>query len=148
MKIILKEDVAKLGSKDQVVEVSDGYARNFLLPRKLAVIADAGQRKKANELKQTEARHVAKEIEEAKHLAEKIGKIVCTIKAKAGESDKLFGSVTSQDIAQALEKDGLSIDKRKIEIEKSIKELGTYQVPIKVAEEITAQLKIIVVKEE
>lgn len=148
MKVILKEEVAKLGSKGQVVEVSDGYARNFLLPGKLAVIADTGQQKKANELKQTAARHQDREIEEARSLAEKIGKTVCTIKAKAGESEKLFGSVTNQDIAAVLKKDGLSIDKKQIEIEKPIKEIGTYQVSVKVAGEVTAQLKVIVVKEE
>lgn len=147
MKVVLLESVSKLGGKGEVVQVSNGYARNFLFPKKLAVVAGTGEQKIADELKRIAARRQTKESEEAKLIAEKLGSINCIVKAKAGESDKLFGSVTSQDIAEALKKEGLDIDKKQIEIEKPIKELGNYEVPVKLAGEVTGTLKVTVIKE-
>lgn len=148
MKIVLLESVSKLGAKGEVVQVSDGYARNFLLPKRLAVLAGTGEQKIADELKRVAARRQTNEIEEAKAVAEKLGGVACIIKAKAGESDKLFGSVTSQDIADALKNEGLNIDKKQIELEKPIKELGDYQVTVKLAGEIAGTVKVTVIKGE
>lgn len=147
MKVILKDDVPKVGNKGQVIDVSAGYARNFLLPQNLALEATAHNRVRFEEIKKVEAKHLAKHREEAKVIADKIEKISCTLKVKAGEADKLFGSVTSQDIQDVLKKEGIEIDKKLIEIEKPIKELGLYHVPIRLAIDIMPKLKVLVVKE-
>ena len=147
MKVILKDSIPKVGDKGQVVEVSAGYARNFLLPQNLAMEATAHNMVRYEEIKKVEAKHLAKHREEAKVIAEKIEKISCTLKVKAGEGDKLFGSVTSQDLQDALKKEGLEIDKKIIEIEKPIKELGLYHVPIRLTSDIMPKLKVLVVKE-
>lgn len=147
MKVILKDSIPKVGNKGQVVEVSAGYARNFLLPQNLALEATAHNMVRYEEIKIVEAKHLAKHREEAKVIAEKIEKVSCTLKVKAGEGDKLFGSVTSQDLQDALKKEGLDIDKKLIEIEKPIKELGLYHVPIRLTSDIMPKLKVLVVKE-
>lgn len=148
MKVILKNDVPKVGNKGQVIDVSAGYARNFLLPQNLALEATAHNMVRFEEIKKVEARYLAKHREEAKVIADKIEKISCTLKVKAGEADKLFGSVTSQDIQDVLKKEGVEIDKKLIEIEKPIKELGLYHVPIRLTSDIMPKLKVLVVKEE
>ncbi len=148
MKVILKNNVPKLGTLGQVVDVSDGYARNFLFPRNLALLASAGNLTKIEETKKVQAKNLVKMTEEAKVIAEKIEKSSCTIRVKTGESDKLFGSVTNQDIVDAAKKEGLELDKKLIELEKPIKELGLYHVAIKLTGEIIPKLKVWVVKEE
>lgn len=147
MKVILKDNVPKVGTKGQVIEVSAGYARNFLLPQNLALEATAHNMVRFEEIKKVEAKHLAKHREDAKVIADKIEKISCTLKVKAGEADKLFGSVTSQDIQEVLLKEGIEIDKKLIEIEKPIKELGLYHVPIRLTSDIMPKLKVLVVKE-
>ncbi len=147
MKVILKDSIPKVGNKGQVVDVSAGYARNFLLPQNLALEATAHNMVRFEEIKKVEAKHLAKHRGEAKVIADKIEKISCTLKVKAGEADKLFGSVTSQDIQDVLRKEGLEIDKKLIEIEKPIKELGLYHVPIRLTSDIMPKLKVLVVKE-
>ncbi len=147
MKVIMKDSIPKVGNKGEIVDVSAGYARNFLFPQNLALEATTHNMVQYEELRKVEAKHLAKHREEAKVIAEKIEKISCTLKMKAGEGDKLFGSVTSQDLQEALKKEGLDIDKKIIEIEKPIKELGLYHVPIKLTSEIMPKLKVLVVKE-
>lgn len=147
MQIILKENVKNLGNAGDIVNVKDGYARNFLIPKGLAVVANPKnikmlehERKKIQEL----ARKAKLSAEE---VASKIGETTVVITAKAGEEDKLFGSVTAMDIAEALKKQGIDIDKRKIILEEPIKRLGNYTVKIKLHSEVTAQLNVQVVRE-
>ncbi len=147
MKVIMKDSIPKVGNKGEIVDVSAGYARNFLFPQDLALEATTHNMFRYEELRKVEAKHLAKHHEEAKGIAEKIEKISCTLKVKAGEADKLFGSVTSQDLQEALKKEGLEIDKKLIEIEKPIKELGLYHVPIRLTSDIMPKLKVLVVKE-
>ncbi|PWT89972.1 MAG: 50S ribosomal protein L9 [Acidobacteria bacterium] len=146
MKLILLEDVDKLGKRGAVVTVKDGYGRNFLLPRKLATHATEGNMKQvAVENKKVELKE-AKDEKDASVVKSEIENISLTIPVKAGESDVLFGSVTSSDVAAALEKKGVTVDKRRIELE-PIKRLGEYQVPIKLHKNVTAEIKVSVIKE-
>ena len=149
MKVILKKDIPDLGDADAVKDVSGGYARNYLLPRGLAVAATpaamavAERRKAAFELKM-EARK-----SEFVELAKKLSSVEVLILADAGESGKLFGSITSQDVALAVrEKSGLEVDKRKIELAEPIKMVGEYKVPVKIYQEIVASLNVKVVAKE
>ena len=148
MKVILTQDVKSLGKKGQVIEASDGYARNFLLPKKLAVLADAAN---MNELKtKQEANKYKKDMSmaAAKEVAEKMKNFQITFKLKAGENGKIFGSVTSKDIADELNKKYfVEVDKKKIMLEDSIKNLGTYNVEIRLFEGISGVLKVNVVNE-
>lgn len=142
MKVILLEEVKKLGKKGDVLEVSEGYARNFLLPRKLAVEATAVNVNSINQQKASEARKRQQAIDEAKLMAAQLSKLTVTISVKTGEGGKLFGSVTGKDIADALaEQHNIELDKRKIEIKDAIKGLGTYPVIIKVHPEITSRIE-------
>lgn len=132
MKVMLTKDVKGQGKKDQIIEVSDGYARNFLLPKKLAIIADA---KAVNEAKNKEASNLHK-IEvakaEANALAEKLANTTVRISESAGSDNRLYGAVTSKDIAERLAKDhGITVDKKKIVMSESIKTFGTYKVEVK-----------------
>ncbi len=143
MKVILKQDVKGLGKKESMVEASDGYARNYLLPRGLAVEASASNINVMNSKKDSERTKKERELAAAKLVAEKIKDIVVVIKGKAGENGKLFGSITSMDISNRLKKDfGLDIDKKKIQLHDSIKTLGTAEVEIKVYPEVSAKLKV------
>ena len=148
MKVILTQDVKTLGKKGQVIEASDGYARNFLLPKKMAVLADAAN---MNELKtKQEANKYKKDMSmaAAKEVAEKMKNFQITFKLKAGENGKIFGSVTSKDIADELNrKYFVEVDKKKIMLEDSIKNLGTYNVEIRLFEGISGVLKVNVVNE-
>ena len=132
MKVMLTQDVKGQGKKDQIIEVSDGYARNFLLPKKLAIIADA---KAVNEAKNKEASNLHKiEVakDEARKTAEKLAKTTVKILESAGNDNRLYGAVTSKDIAEKLAKEhGISIDKKKIVMTESIKTFGTYKVEVK-----------------
>jgi large subunit ribosomal protein L9 len=145
MKVLLKSDVKSLGKKNEIVEVSEGYARNFLLPRNLGVEATTGVMRSLQEQKANEKKREEKELEEAKKLAEKIAAVKVDIVRKVGEGGKLFGSVASKDIAERLkETTKIDIDKRKIELEEPIKSLGIYKVPVRVYAGVIAELEVIV----
>lgn len=148
MEVILREDIPQLGQRGDIVTVKDGYARNYLLPRKLAMPASAGNRKQVAEMKAAGARREANEKAAAESLAAQLAAVTLTISAKAGESDQLFGSVTAMDIAAALEAKGFNIDKRKVQLEEPIKTIGEYPVPVRLHREVTAAVKVNVVREE
>lgn len=145
MKVILAADVDRLGQMGDLIDVANGYARNFLLPKKLAAMATV----KNVKILEHEKRLIADQIRKQKHSAEdtakKIGELSLTIGAKVGEEGKLFGSIASKEIVDALAKEGVEIDKRKILLEKPIKEMGSYQVPVKIHHDVTAQVKVEVV---
>ena len=147
MKVILKSDVERLGKTGDVVAVAAGYARNYLLPRGLALEATAHsveqieiEGKRAEKARQRQAADAAA-------LAQKLEQLSLTISKQAGESDKLFGTVTAMEIAEALVKEGHEIDKRKIELEEPIKTLGIYTIPVRLHTDVTAKVKVWVVKE-
>jgi large subunit ribosomal protein L9 len=148
MEVILREDIEKLGHRGQVVKVADGYARNFLLPKRLAVQATEANKKIVEQERQAHLRREAKLKNDAEDLAKMLSGVRVTIIQKAGESDQLFGSVTAKDVAEALEKQNFSIDRRKIHLEEPIKQLGQYQVPVRLHREVTAEITVEVVREE
>lgn len=147
MELILREDVPKLGRRGDVVEVKDGYGRNYLLPKKLAVLSSAGNRKMVEQIKASAVRREATEQSEAEQLAKMLAAVTVSIARKAGETGTLFGSVTSLDVAEALEKAGYQIDRRKILLEDPIKQLGEYSVPVRLHREVTASFTVQVVPE-
>jgi large subunit ribosomal protein L9 len=147
MKVFLKEDVKSLGKIGEVVTVSDGYARNFLLPKKLAVEANTKNIKEFEHHKRALQERAAKVRAEFKSLADKLSALSLTIKAKAGEEEKLFGSVTNMDIAEAFREAGHDIDKKKIVLGEPIKRLGEYTVEVKIDADVSAQVKVNVVAE-
>ena len=143
MKVILKQDVKGLGQKDEMCEVSDGYARNYLLPRGLAVEANAANINEMNTKKEAEKARKQKELAKAKELAKEIGSITVVIKAKAGENGKLFGSITSKEIADKLKSDhNIEVDKRKIQLPDALKSLGTFELDVKLYPEVSSKLKV------
>jgi large subunit ribosomal protein L9 len=148
MEVILKEEIDKLGHVGQVVKVTAGYARNFLLPRKLAVEATESNKKIVEQLRQSHLRKEAKEKTDAAELGKLMSAVEITIAQKAGEADQLFGSVTAQDILVALEKSGYTIDRKKILLEEPIKQLGDYKVPVRLHREVSVDITVHVVKEE
>jgi len=148
MQIILQEDIEKLGNRGQVVEVAEGYARNFLLPRKLALEASPGNMKRLEKMRAAFAKKAAVEIDDARKLAELLAGVSLEISRKSGESDQLFGSVTSADISDALAAKGYTIDRRKIQLAEPIKLIGNFEIPIKLHREVTANLKLTVRKEQ
>jgi large subunit ribosomal protein L9 len=141
------EDITKLGSMGQLVQVKDGFARNYLIPRKLAVPANPQNVKRLEHQKALVAQKKSRISKDAEKLAERIGNVSCTIAKPAGEEDKLFGAVTSIDIEGSLKEEGISVDRKKILLEEPIKTLGIYKVPVKLHPDVTANLKIWVVKE-
>ena len=147
MQIILQEDVEKLGNRGQLVEVAAGYARNYLLPRKLGIEATPGNMKRLEKMRAAFAKVEATEKEAAQKLAEMLAGVSLTLSRKAGESDQLFGSVTSGDISEALEVQGYKVDKRKITLAEPIKVVGEFEIPVKLHREITATVKLAVTKE-
>jgi large subunit ribosomal protein L9 len=147
MQIILQEDVEKLGVRGDVVTVAEGYARNFLLPKNLALPASAGNLKRLEKIRATLAKKTATERDLAQKEADTLSAITITLTRKAGENDQLFGSVTSADIADACAAQGHEVDKRSIQLAEPIKLVGEYQVPVKLHREVTAQVKVIVQKE-
>jgi len=147
MEVILKEDVAKLGSRGDVVKVAAGYGRNFLLPRKLAIIANEGNKAVIAQMKSAAVRRSAKEKAQAEELGKQFEGVSVTFIRKSGEHDQLFGSVTSGDIAEALEKKGFNIDRRKIALHEPLKTLGEFTVPVKLHKDVTAHLKVVIEKE-
>lgn len=148
MKVILREDVDKLGRMGDLVNVADGYARNFLLPRNMAALATTKNIKSLEHEKRVIADRVKKEKMAAEEEAKKISAVSVSIPVQVGEEGKLFGSVTSKDIADAIAAQGFEIDKRRIQLEKPIKEIGTFMVPFKVHHDVTAQVKVEVIKSE
>ena len=148
MRIILQEDVEKLGTRGQLVDVAEGYARNFLLPRKLGLEATAGNMKRLEKMRAAFAKKEATEKEAAQTLAGLLGGVSLDLARKAGENDQLFGSVTSADISEALQAKGYTVDKRKIVLADPIKLVGEYEIPVKLHREITASVKLAVRKEE
>jgi len=148
MEVILREDVEKLGSRGQVVKVADGYARNFLLPKRLAVAATDANKKIVEQERQAHLRREVKLVGEAQDLAKLLGGVTVSIAQKAGENDQLFGSVTSKDIAEALEKQNYTIDRRKIQLEDPIKQLGEFKVPVRLHKDVTAEITVVVTREE
>jgi large subunit ribosomal protein L9 len=147
MEVILKEDVANLGHRGDVVKVADGYGRNFLLPRKLALQATLANKVVIEQMKSAAARRFATEKAQAEELAVKLTPIVLSFTRKSGEAGQLFGSVTSADIAAGIETKGVEIDRRKIQLAEPIKTVGDYDVAIKLHREVTAYVKVKVVAE-
>jgi large subunit ribosomal protein L9 len=148
MEVILREDIDKLGGRGQVVKVSPGYARNFLLPRKLAVAATESNKKIIEQERQAHLRKEAKAASEATDLGKMMSAVSVHIKQKAGEHDQLFGSVTAQDIADALSGQGYKIDRKKIQLDEPIKQLGEFKVPLRLHREVTVEIAVHVEKEE
>jgi large subunit ribosomal protein L9 len=144
MEVILKEDVNKLGHRGDVVKVADGYGRNYLLPGKLAIEATLANRAVIEQMKGSAIRKSAKEKASAEQLATTLSQVELAFERKVGENDHLFGSVTSGDIAHALELQGYTIDRRKIALEDPLKSLGEYHVPIKLHREVTSHVKVTV----
>jgi len=149
MEVLLLKDVDRQGRAGEVIRVSDGYARNFLLPRGLAVQASSGAIKQAEREREAESRRVAHELSEAQALAQTLDGVAVTFHARAGESDRLYGSITKANIAEALEaKIGQEVDRRKIEMDESLKELGTHAITIKLAPEAEAKVTVVIEREE
>jgi len=147
MKVILKKDVKSLGKKDQSVEVAEGYARNYLFPRDLAVAANQGNLKNLKQKKASQEKKEEKIIAEAKALASKLEKLTVDIATKVGEGGRLYGSVTTKEIVQTLNKNhGIKLDKRKIETKEPIKGLGVTNVTIKLHPEVQAEFKVNVIE--
>jgi large subunit ribosomal protein L9 len=148
MEIILREDVEHLGARGQLVKVAAGYARNFLLPKKLGVPATDSNRKIVEQERQAHLRKDAKLKSEAEDLAKLLGSVTVTIKRKAGESDQLFGSVTAGDVADALAAQKYVIDRRKIQMEEPIKTLGEHKVTVRTHKEVSVEITVNVTREE
>lgn len=148
MEVILREDIAKLGARGEVVKVADGYARNYLIPKRLAVPATPGNKKIVELERQAHLRREAKEKAGAEDLGKMMSGLTVTIAQKAGELDQLFGSVTAKDIAEALEKQNYHIDRRKIHLPDPIKQLGEYKVTIRLHREVPIDISVQVVKED
>jgi len=147
MEVILKEDVSNLGSRGDVIKVADGYGRNFLLPRKLAIEASVGNKKVIEQMRAAALRRSAKEKAQAEELSKQFEGLSVSFQRKSGENDQLFGSVTSGDLADALQKKGFNLDRRKIQLHEPLKTLGEFMVPVKLHREVTAHLKVIIEKE-
>jgi large subunit ribosomal protein L9 len=142
MEVILREHVDNLGRRGEVVKVADGYARNYLLPRKLALLVTEGNKK---QIERERAKFEANEAEEQKQagaVADRLASVDVAISRKVGETEALYGSVTSSDIAAALAAKGFDIDRRKIQLQEPIKKLGEYEIPIKLHRDVTAKIKV------
>jgi large subunit ribosomal protein L9 len=147
MKVILTKDLASLGEEGQVVQVKDGYARNYLFPQGLAMPATGKNVKYLKHLETSREKQKSRRLKDADNLAEQISRISVTIAKPVGEHDRLFGTVTAIEIAEALQGEGLEVDRRKIVIPDPIKSLGIYNVIVKLHQDVQAQLKVWVVKE-
>jgi large subunit ribosomal protein L9 len=146
MEVILKEDVPKLGSRGDVVRVAEGYGRNYLLPRKLAIEASAANKAVIDQMKAASVRHAVKEKSDAELLAKQFDGFDLHFTRRAGENAQLFGSVTSSDIAHELEHRGFNIDRRKVQLEEPLKALGEFTVPIKLHRDVTTTVKVTITK--
>jgi large subunit ribosomal protein L9 len=148
MEVILREDVDKLGHRGQIVKVAAGFARNFLLPRRLAVEATESNKKIVEQERQAHLRREAKEVADAQDLAKLMAPVKIEIRQKAGENDQLFGSVTAKDIADALEAQKFTIDRKKIQLDEPIKTLGEHTVGIRLHREVTVEVPVHVTRED
>ena len=148
MEVILREDIENLGSRGQVVKVASGYARNFLLPKRMAVAATEANKKIVEQERQAHLRKEAKAQGEAQDLAKIMTGATVRIAQKAGENDQLFGSVTSKDIAEALTAQNYNIDRRKIQLDEPIRQLGEFKVPVRLYKDVSVDVTVIVAKEE
>ena len=146
MKVILIEDVQKLGSMGDIVQVKEGYARNYLFPKDLARSATSSNLKLIDDIKRKKTSALTREKKDAEELREKLSLVSCTISVEAGDDDRLFGSVTSQDIADAFGEEGFSLDKRKIILDETIRKLGVYHVTVKLHPEVSGAVKVWVVR--
>ncbi len=147
MKVILRKEMEKLGQVGTVVEVRDGYARNFLIPKGIAYAATEGNVRALEEEKKQEERRSSKELKAAQHLGGELEKLSLTVPMKVGEDEKLFGSVTSQMIADLIKEKGFDLDKRVIELPEPIKALGIYNVDVRLHPNVTSKVKVWVVRE-
>lgn len=148
MKVILKADIKGVGKKDQVINASDGYARNFLFPKNLAVEANAENMSKLKGMQDSKAFKKSQEKEEAMNIAEKLSKIILKIKVKAGGNGKIFGGVSTKEIAENLEKQyQIKVDKKKIVLDEAIKNLGMFDIEIKLFEGVVGKVKVNVISE-
>ena len=148
MEVILREDIENLGTRGQVVKVAPGYARNFLLPKRMAVAATESNKKIVEQERQAHLRKEAKVQGEAQELAKMMTGATVRIAQKAGENDQLFGSVTSKDIAEALTAQNYNIDRRKIQLDEPIRQLGEYKIPVRLHKDVTVEITVVVAKEE
>ena len=148
MEVILKEDINNLGHRGDVVKVADGYGRNFLLPKKLAMEATAANKAVIEQMKASAIRKSAKEKAEAEALVGQLNNVSLVFERKVGEHDQLFGSVTSADVAHALEAKGFNIDRRKVHLEEPLKQLGEFHIPVKLHREVTAHVAVTVKADE
>ena len=148
MKLLLKEDVDGLGYCGDEVEVKDGYGRNFLIPKGKALLATPNNLKAFNHQKRVVQGKVTKVIAAAKAVADEIAKVSCQVKKKVGDTGKMFGSVTAQEIADLLKGQGVEVDRRKIQIAEPIKKVGEYKIPVKLHSEVTAEIKLVVEGEQ
>ncbi len=147
MEVILREDIEKLGHRGEVVKVAPGYARNFLLPKKLAVAATASNKKIVEQERDAYLRREAKAKNEAEDLGRMLANVVITITQRAGEEGHLFGSVTAKDIADGLERQNYTIDRRKIQLDDPIKNVGEYKVPVRLHRDVAAEITVNVAAE-
>lgn len=147
MELLLLKDIEKLGKEGEIVKVADGYARNYLIPKKLGIAATRGATDIQKSLHRKRIARAQAELDASRELATTIEALSCTISAKVGEEEKLFGSVTASDVADALRKEGIELDKKKIILDAPIKALGIYSVKVRLHPEVEATLKLWVVKE-
>jgi large subunit ribosomal protein L9 len=144
MKVILQEDVSNLGAVGDVVDVADGYGRNFLLPRQLAVLADARNVRRVDHQKRIAAARQAKVLASARELAGRLANVAVSIKRQAAAEDKIFGSVTNADIAEALAAEGIELDRKLIGLSEPIRNVGVFTVPVKIHKDVEAAVKVYV----
>ncbi len=147
MEVILKEDVAKLGSRGDVVKVAEGYGRNYLLPKKLAIEATPANRAVIEQMKAASVRRLAREKGDAEVVAKQLAGVALTFTRKSGEHDQLFGSVTSADIAHEMEAKGFNIDRRKIQLNEPLKAIGDFNVPLKLHRDVVVPIKVTIRKD-
>jgi large subunit ribosomal protein L9 len=147
MEVILKEDVAKLGSRGDVIKVAEGYGRNYLIPKKLAIEATTANRAVIEQMKASAVRKLAKEKGDAEALGQQLAGVSLVFTRKSGEHDQLFGSVTSADIAHELERKGFNIDRRKLQLDEPLKAIGEFNVPVKLHRDVVIPVKVQIQKD-
>jgi len=148
MEVVLKKDYGKLGKAQDIVTVKDGYARNFLIPQGVAVVATEGNKKLVADARRAIEKREEKLVQDARELLAKIEQIPCTIAVKVGDEEQVYGSVSANDIAEFLKKEGFSIEKRQVMLEEPIKQLGVYTIDVNLYKGVDAKLKVWVVKEQ
>lgn len=146
MKVILQEDVPHLGQTGEIVKVKDGYARNYLVPRGMAVVADERNMKQLEHNRRIAQARAAKVMAAAKELAEKLSTVAISIRRESGDEGKLFGSVSNRDIAEALAADGFEVDRRAIQLDEPLRSIGVFTVPVKLHSEVETQVKVYVIQ--